>query len=247
MPLHPQAQAICDLDQRDAADIAPSDERLQSKRATGCGLLLAMAGGAPEAVFSDRGPSTPTVCPCACTGRRPIADLPVFVCFHGGGWMIGSVEQFDPITRQVANATGAIVVSVDYRLAPEHPFPAPLDDCWRRARSGSSSTRVEFGGDAARLAVGGDSAGGNLAAVCALLARDAGAPQLALQVLVYPVVDCDFDTASYVEQRRGLPARARTQMRWFFDCYTGGGDDPRRLAGLAAARARSAPASRPRS
>ena len=113
--------------------------------------------------------ATPTACRCACTGRRPTTNLPIVVYFHGGGWAIGSVEQFDLIARQLANASGAIVVSVDYRLAPEHPFPAPLDDCWR-----ALAVDGEARGRARRRRVRGsrsmgDSAGGNLAAVCALL------------------------------------------------------------------------------
>jgi acetyl esterase len=144
----------------------------------------------------------------------------VIVYFHGGGWTIGSVEQFDAITRQVANATHAIVVSVDYRLAPEHPFPAPLDDCWQ-ALNWAAENAATFGGDGTRVAVMGDSAGGNLAAVCALMARDAGAPDLAMQVLVYPVVDA-VETASYHENGRGYLLTA-DDMRWFFSCYTNDG------------------------
>ena len=144
---------------------------------------------------------------------------------HGGGWTIGTVEQYDPIARQVANATRAVVVSPDYRLAPEHPFPAALDDCWNALRWAVANA-VSFGGDSTRLAIGGDSAGGNLAAVCALLARDAGAPKLAFQALVYPVTDADFTTASYNDNGTGYLLDL-TQMRWFFDCYTRDGTDPR--------------------
>src|SRR5262249_34672642 len=128
--------------------------------------------------------------------------LPVVVYLHGGGWTIGSVEHFDPIVRQLANASGAIVVSVDYRLAPEPPYPTPLADCWH-AVQWVAAHAAEFGGDPTRIAVAGDSAGGNLAAVCALLARDAGGPELALQVLVYPVTDCDFGSGSYLSNGDG--------------------------------------------
>jgi acetyl esterase len=151
-------------------------------------------------------------------------DLPIFVVFHGGGWVIGSVEQYDGIARWLANASGAVVVSVDYRLAPEHPYPAPLDDCWQ-ALQWTASHAADIGGDGTRIAVGGDSAGGNLAAVCALLARDAGGPALALQVLVYPVCDIDFETASYAANGEGYLLDT-DQMHWFFDCYTAGHVDP---------------------
>ena len=175
----------------------------------------------------------------------PDADLPVFVYFHGGGWAIGSVEQFDLIARQLANASDAIVVSVDYRLAPEHPFPAPLDDCWR-ALEWTAKHAAEFGGDATRLAVMGDSAGGNLAAVCALLARDAGGPSSRSRCS-----STRCATATSTPRRTRATARATcstpSEMQWFFDCYTGGGRRPDRLAHLAAARARPRAASRPRS
>ena len=112
------------------------------------------------------------------------------------------------ITRQIANATNAIVVSVDYRLAPEHPFPAPLDDCWR-ALVWTAKNASSFGGDGTRLAVMGDSAGGNLAAVCALLARDAAGPSIAMQVLVYP----GRPTAISTRRRTARTARAISSHR----------------------------------
>jgi acetyl esterase len=139
--------------------------------------------------------------------------------------VIGNIEQYDGTARQLANASGAIVVSVDYRSAPEHPFPAPLDDCWR-ALQWTAAHAAELGGDASRIAVGGDSAGGNLAAVCALRARDAGGPDLALQVLVYPVCDDDFETESYKANGTGYLLEAE-QMQWFFDCYTEHGNADR--------------------
>ena len=222
MPLHPQAQALCDVVNA-MAELPPSDERLQELR-DAFGLLVVMGAGEPEAVCAiedvDAGGVPARV-------YRPSTDsgLPVIVYFHGGGWTIGNVEQYDPITRQVANATGAIVVSVDYRLAPEHPFPAPLDDCWR-ALSWTAEHAASFGGDGTRLAVMGDSAGGNLAAVCALLARDAGAPDVAMQVLVYPAVDGGtLDTESYRENARGY-LLTLDDMVWCYACYTAGGSDP---------------------
>ena len=216
MPLHPQARTVCDLVNA-MGDTPPSDERLQELR-DGFAMLVVSCAGESEPVASIDEFDADGV-PVRVYRPSPDPDLPVIVYFHGGGWTIGSVEQFDLITRQVANTSHAIVVSVDYRLAPEHPFPAPLDDCWRAlvwvAKNASS-----FGGDATRVAVMGDSAGGNLAAVCALLARDAGAPDLALQVLVYPVVDCDFGTRSYRENGKGF-LLTEDDMRWCFSCYTG--------------------------
>ena len=128
MPLHPQAQIVCDLVNA-AGPVPPSNERLQEVR-DGFGGLVLMGAGAAEDVFAVDNIAADGV-PARVYRPSADTDLPVVVYFHGGGWTIGSVDQFDLITRQIANATGAVVVSVDYRLAPEHPFPAPLDDCWR--------------------------------------------------------------------------------------------------------------------
>jgi acetyl esterase len=221
MPLHPQAKAVCDLANSTRVPVAPKD-RVRVTR-EGWGLYLAMTGGPPQPVHAveDRDARGIPV-----RVYRPSAEthLPIVVVFHGGGWVIGSLEQYDGIARWLANASGALVVSVDYRLAPEHPFPAPLDDCWH-ALQWTAAHADEIGGDAARIAVAGDSAGGNLAAVCALLARDAGGPALSLQALVYPVCDNDFRTASYVANGEGYLLDV-DQMGWFFDCYTTGGVDP---------------------
>jgi acetyl esterase len=220
MALVPQAQAICDA--TNALDpIALCDDTLAEQRMT-YGMLLMMAGE-PEPMFEVEDRDADGV-PVRIFRPSPNADLPVVVHIHGGGWTIGNVEQYDPISRQIANASNAIVVSVDFRLAPEHPFPAGLDDCWT-ALNWTAKNAATFGGDPARLAIIGDSSGGNHAAVCALLARDAGAPELALQVLVYPVTDCVFDTKSYAENGDGYLLDTK-QMHWFFDCYTRGGCDP---------------------
>ncbi len=238
MPLHPQARAVCDLVNA-APYVPPGNERLQEVRAGFATLVMTGAGPAQE-VFATEDADADGV---PVRIYRPVADpsLPVVVYFHGGGWTIGSVDQFDLIARQIALETNAIVVSVDYRLAPEHPFPAPLDDCWN-ALQWTAKHAPSFGGDASRLAVMGDSAGGNLAAVCALLARDAGGPNLAMQVLVYPVTDCDLDTPSYRENGEGF-LLTRADMEWFFACYTAGAADPAdwRIAPLRAPELRALP------
>jgi acetyl esterase len=150
---------------------------------------------------------------------RPSADtvLAVIVYFHGGGWTIGSLETHDNTCRSLANAVGAVVVSVDYRLAPEHKFPAAVDDAWA-ATQWVAAHAAELGGDARRIAVAGDSAGGNLAAVVSLLARDAGDPALAFQLLVYPVTDHEFESASMQENATGYFLELES-MRWFFNQY----------------------------
>ena len=153
---------------------------------------------------------------------RPDGDgpLPLVAYFHGGGWMLGSIDSFDTVVRALANRAGAIVVSVGYRLAPEHRFPAGLDDClcatrWLAANAG------ELGGDPQRLAVAGDSAGGNLATVVARRLR--GEVDLRMQALIYPVTDAGCNTASYREfgERHGLTAAS---MQRFWNLYLDGAE-----------------------
>jgi acetyl esterase len=143
---------------------------------------------------------------------------PAFVYFHGGGWVVGNLETHDELCRVLCRETGAVVVSVDYRLAPEHPFPAPIEDCYA-ALSWVAGGHGGLGTDG-RLVVGGDSAGGNLAAVAALLARDRGAPAVDHQVLIYPATAADFSRGSYRENGEGY-GLTRAEMRWFRDRYLG--------------------------
>lgn len=145
------------------------------------------------------------------------APFPVVVFFHGGGWVIGDIESHDMTCRALANAAGCVVVSVGYRLAPEHKFPAPLDDCYAAAQH-VSQRASDFNADASRLAVGGDSAGGNLAAAVALVARDRGGPDIRFQLLVYPVTNYAFDTASYRDNATGY-LLTTDSMKWFWDHY----------------------------
>jgi acetyl esterase len=150
------------------------------------------------------------------------AQRPVLVWYHGGGFVIGDLETADRVCRKLAIGTGALVVSVDYRRAPEAPAPACADDCfatlqWVIEHAG------ELGGDATRVAIGGDSAGGNLAAVTALRARDAGI-ELTFQLLVYPVTDCTMSSSSYEENAEGY-FLTRDSMDWFIGHYLSGGAD----------------------
>jgi len=143
--------------------------------------------------------------------------LPVLVFFHGGGWVVGDIESHDTVCRHLANRAGCAVVSVDYRLAPEHKFPAAVEDCFA-ATAWVAGNAAALGVDAARLAVGGDSAGGNLAAVVSLLARDRGGPRIACQLLIYPATDAAMRHDSIARFAEGY-VLTRATMRWFYDQY----------------------------
>jgi acetyl esterase/lipase len=145
---------------------------------------------------------------------------PVLVYFHGGGWVLGGITTAHAVCATLARASGCVVASVDYRLAPEHRYPAAVDDAWAATRW-IAEHPTEVGGSG-KLAVGGDSAGGNLAAVVAVRAREVGMP-LELQLLVYPVTDADLDTLSYNENAEGYWL-TRQGMAWFWDQYIPEGD-----------------------
>jgi len=140
-----------------------------------------------------------------------VDDAPALVYFHGGGWVIGSVRTHDRPCRALCARVGCRVVSVEYRLAPEHRFPAAVEDCWAVTESLLAGQQP--------VAVGGDSAGGNLAAVVALRARERRLP-LRLQMLIYPVTDCDLDRPSYLACATGY-GLTRDAMRWFWEQYMG--------------------------
>ncbi|HYE90279.1 MAG TPA: alpha/beta hydrolase [Terriglobales bacterium] len=146
-----------------------------------------------------------------------VAPRPALVYFHGGGWVTGDVDTHEGICRTLANAAGCVVASVDYRCAPEHTFPTAAEDAYAATRWVAAQAS-ELGVDAGRIAVCGDSAGGNLAAAVALMARDRGGPRLSFQVLVYPITDCDFETPSYRDNAEGY-LLTREGMRWYWDQY----------------------------
>jgi acetyl esterase len=142
---------------------------------------------------------------------------PIVLYFHGGGWVTGSLDTHDDLCRRLAKRSGCLVVSLDYRLAPEHKFPAAVDDACAATRWIAQHGR-ELGGDPMRLAVAGDSAGGNLAAAVALLARDQGGPALRQQVLIYPATTHDFTLPSVSAYGEGFLLTAQG-MAWFWDHY----------------------------
>lgn len=148
--------------------------------------------------------------------------LPVLLFFHGGGFTVGSIATHDILCRVLSEKSGCAVVSVDYRLAPEHKFPTASNDAWD-ALAHLAKNAAEWGLDGSRIAVGGDSAGGTLAAVCAILARDAGIP-LALQLLIYPGTAAHQDTPSHQKYAEG-PLLGEALISWFFGLYVNSAAD----------------------
>lgn len=142
---------------------------------------------------------------------------PMMLYFHGGGWVVGSLDGYDTTCRRLALKADCVVLSVDYRLAPENPFPAAVHDAWD-ATIWAADAASGLGGDPRRLVVAGDSAGGTLAAVVSLMARDAGAPAIALQALIYPVADMTRETDSHVRNAQGYMLTTAA-LRWFYDRY----------------------------
>jgi len=150
-------------------------------------------------------------------------DLPVVVYAHGGGFVFCDLDSHDGLCRDLANRLGALVIAVDYRLAPENPWPAAADDVYA-ATQWAADNAGAIGGDARRIVAGGDSAGGNLGAVTALMARDRGGPPIAAQLLVYPVIAADFDNESYRLFGKGF-YNPKPALQWYWDQYVPGPDD----------------------
>jgi acetyl esterase len=150
--------------------------------------------------------------------------LPLIVFFHGGGFVLCDLDTHDAVCRNLANMAEAVVLSVEYRLAPETPYPGGVEDAYA-ATVWAHAHAAELGGDPGRLVVAGDSSGGNFAAVVALMARDRGGPPIAYQYLIYPVADQDFGTVSYRENGNDY-FTTTTHMRWYCQQYRGDADDP---------------------
>ncbi|MHC4401943.1 MAG: alpha/beta hydrolase [Planctomycetota bacterium] len=223
--IDPQARAF--LDELKSLDVAPLHTLTpQQARAAASADAEALGPAEPLAEIRDRTVPGPDgeipIRMYVPEGARP---LPAFVFFHGGGWVLGSVDTHDNLCASIANAAGCLVVSVDYRLAPEHKYPASVDDAYA-ATQWVVENAERIGADGRRVAVGGDSAGGNLAAAVCLMARDRAAFELVLQVLIYPIVDFSFDTPSYRENADGY-FLTRDTMRWFWQCYLRTDEDGR--------------------
>lgn len=227
MPLDAQVRQL--LDARVAAGLPPTNTLTpaQARAATRERVLRAALPPLPVAGVEERtipGPGGPLRVRVYSPGGR--TPLPALVYLHGGGWVICDLDTHDNQCRALAGAAGCVVVSVDYRLAPEHPWPAALDDA-DTAHAWTLGEAAGLGVDPARVGIGGDSAGGNLAAALCLRRRDAGGPPPAVQVLLYPPLDHRFDTASYRDNGEYL--LSRDDMEWFWAHYLGDrgrGDHP---------------------
>ena len=215
MPLDPQAQAV--MDQMEALGLSPN-HTVSPVEARENGKSRPRAPGPEVAKVENRtvpgvGPDIP-VRIYTPSGNGP---FPALGWFHGGGWVVGDLDTADATARQLTVEAGCVVVSVDYRLAPESKFPAAADDCYS-ATQWIAQNAAAINVDPARIAVGGDSAGGNLAAVVSLMAKDRGGPPLVFQVLVYPVTAWDFDTGSYRQNAEGYMLTTDA-MKWYWNQY----------------------------
>ena len=227
MALDPQARAILDLVAKAGRPplnrLSPKEARQQYRE------TRAALQPAPPEMSAVKDLSTDGLAgPIPLRLYRPLgaaenALLPVLVYFHGGGWVIGDLDTHDVLCRQLADRSGGSVVAVDYRLAPEHKFPAAVEDCWAATRWVASHA-AELGVDGQRLAVGGDSAGGNLAAVTTLIARDAGGPKIVFQLLIYPTTTFRHDTPSTTELATGHMLTF-SLMKYFRTAYLNGPQD----------------------
>jgi len=229
MPLDPQAQAL--LEQMQSQGMPPFDQ-MTVAQARQVGLEFKNLEGPPQAVAKVEDHLIPSPGGELGLGVRvytPAGEhqspLPLLVYFHGSGWTIANIDVADTPCRAIANAASAIVVSVEYRLGPEHKFPAALDDSYL-ATSWVAEHAAELGGDPERIVVIGDSAGGNLAAAVALMAHHRSTPKISQQILLYPATHCNFDTASYRENADGYMLTLGS-CRWFWSNYLNSDDDAR--------------------
>lgn len=218
MPLDPQCRAICEAAAQAGSPFAADDPQ-----------AVRTGYAATTAVYTHPTPPLDSIANLAFAGaegnlrarvyrpRDAAAPAPVLVFLHGGGWSAGDLDTHDHVCRYLAARAGAVVAAIDYRLAPEHRFPAAFEDA-RAALHWIHADAAELGLDTARVAVGGDSAGGNLAAALAVAARDEGLPPLKLQLLVYPALDLTADNDSLRENGEGY-LLTRDAMEQFMGWY----------------------------
>ena len=225
MPLDPQARAVMDqvaaLGLPPAHTVTPQEARANAK-------------SRPRAIGPDVGnvedrniPGPDSEIPIRIYTPKGEGPFPCLVWFHGGGWVVGDLDSADATARHLTLGAGCVVVSVDYRLAPETKFPGPVEDCYSATSwVFDNATSLRILSD--KIAVGGDSAGGNLATAVCLMRKDRGGPDLVMQLLVYPVTDWSFQTHSYADNADGYQLTKDT-MIWYWDQYAshdGDADNP---------------------
>lgn len=214
MALHPQVKAYL--------------ERVSGTRPDGATMTPAQARAYSAAVQRGKGPEVTKTedrtipvqggtIPVRIYSPKGVGPLPALVWLHGGGWVGGDIDLADGASRHIANWASCVVVSVGYRLAPEFKFPVPAEDCYAAARW-TFDNSASLNADPKRIAIGGSSAGGNLAAAVALMARDRNGPPLIYQALVYPVIERNFDTKSYRRNGEGL-FLTRAMMQFYWEQY----------------------------
>lgn len=220
MPVHPQVkvllESLSEVGGPSLSEMSPDEARVMFKKLT--------TADQPEEVtrVDDRlvpGPGDDIPVRVYTPAEAVAVEAPLLLWLHGGGWVIGDLDTADATARALANGSGAVVVSVDYRLAPEHRAPAALDDALTVLAWAVENGEL-LGIDAGRVAVGGDSAGGNLAAALCQRVRDEFGPQIDFQLLVYPVVDCTMSHPSMDENGEGY-LLTKALMAWFVDHYLG--------------------------
>lgn len=225
MPVNPQVRAL--LDEFEKQGLPPFDQ-MSVTQARVVALGFRDLQGEPENVGDVRDilvPGPAGALPVRLYHPAPGEDSPLLVYFHGGGWVIGDLEIVDKPCRALANASGCVVASVNYRLSPETKFPGPAEDCYAATKWLAEHAQA-IGADGRFVAVAGDSAGGNLAAAVALMARDRGGPALSYQLLIYPVTApvAGTQSASYQENAEGY-LLTKGSMEWFWDHYLASPDD----------------------
>ena len=221
MPLDPQARQV--LDQLAALGLPPNHMVSPQQARENMRNRPRLAG--PEvAKVEDRTVTwRVTEVPVRIYTPAGTGPFPILIWCHGGGMVVGDLDTADATARHLTAQAGCVTVSVDYRLAPETKFPGACDDCYAAA-VWASDNAASIQGDASRMAVGGDSAGGNLAAVVAQMARDRAHPSFALQLLVYPMTALDFETPSYRDNADGY-LLTRDSMKWYWEQYLGTDED----------------------
>jgi acetyl esterase len=216
-PLDPQVKVL--LDQMAAAKQPAFHSQSPTDARNAMRAMLNVLGPGPEVAKVENrkipGPAGELPVRIYSPSGKPNGIL---VYFHGGGWVVGDLDSHDYVCRALTNDAGCTVVSVDYRLAPEHKFPAGPEDCYA-ATQWASKNAASLGSDADHVAVGGDSAGGNLAATIALMARDRGGPRIRHQMLIYPVTDVAMDTPSQKEFLADGFVLSKLDMEWFWGYY----------------------------